>query len=78
MFKLQTGGKKNPDLLYQGASKDADEMGVEVVCLRVAGGNAQYVLNHLLSIDSLLHFTEVLIVQHTGTLFPKEGLTHLS
>ena len=38
----------------------------EAVVLRVAGGNAQFVLEHILSIDSLVHFTECLIVQHTG------------
>ncbi|OCT49639.1 carbonate hydratase [Cladophialophora carrionii] len=43
----------------------------EAVVLRVAGGNAQYVLNHLLSIDSLVHFKEAIIVQHTDC-----GATH--
>ncbi|KAJ9605791.1 hypothetical protein H2200_009640 [Cladophialophora chaetospira] len=37
----------------------------EAVVMRVAGGNAQYVLNHILSIDSLLHFKEGIVVQHT-------------
>jgi hypothetical protein len=41
-------------------------MAEEAVVLRVAGGNAQYVLNHILSIDSLVHFKEAIIVQHTG------------
>ncbi|OQV07608.1 hypothetical protein CLAIMM_12013 [Cladophialophora immunda] len=44
---------------------------LEAVVLRVAGGNAQYVLNHLLSIDSLVHFREAIIVQHTDC-----GATH--
>lgn len=38
----------------------------EAVVMRVAGGNAQYVLNHILSIDSLVNFKEAIIVQHTG------------
>jgi carbonic anhydrase len=36
------------------------------VVLRVAGGNAQYLLPHVLSIDSLLHFNEAIVLQHTG------------
>lgn len=41
----------------------------EAVVMRVAGGNAQYVLNHILSIDSLVNFKEAIIVQHTGMCF---------
>ncbi|KAK5221353.1 hypothetical protein LTR72_006913 [Exophiala xenobiotica] len=43
----------------------------EAVVIRDAGGNAQFVLEHILSIDSLVHFTECLIVQHTDC-----GATH--
>ncbi|KIX92762.1 uncharacterized protein Z520_11614 [Fonsecaea multimorphosa CBS 102226] len=38
----------------------------EVVVCRVAGGNAQLAVNSLLSIDTLLNFTDVIIVQHTN------------
>jgi len=43
----------------------------EVAVIRNAGGNAQYALNHVLSIDSLIHFSEVMVVQHTDC-----GATH--
>ncbi|KAI1629233.1 carbonic anhydrase [Exophiala viscosa] len=43
----------------------------EAVVLRDAGGNAQYLLEHILSIDSLVQFTECIIVQHTDC-----GATH--
>ncbi|KIV79811.1 hypothetical protein PV11_07356 [Exophiala sideris] len=43
----------------------------EAVVLRDAGGNAQFLLEHILSIDSLVRFTECIIVQHTDC-----GATH--
>ncbi|KIW10464.1 hypothetical protein PV08_11428 [Exophiala spinifera] len=43
----------------------------EAVVYRVPGGNAQFLLEHVLSLDSLLHFTECIIVQHTDC-----GATH--
>ncbi|OQV02157.1 hypothetical protein CLAIMM_07397 [Cladophialophora immunda] len=38
----------------------------EVVVCRVAGGNAQHAVNSLLAIDTILNFTDVIIVQHTN------------
>ncbi|KAJ9613827.1 hypothetical protein H2204_014609 [Knufia peltigerae] len=43
----------------------------EAVVFRVPGGNAQFLLEHVLSLDSLLHFKECIIVQHTDC-----GATH--
>ncbi|KAF2093671.1 carbonic anhydrase [Rhizodiscina lignyota] len=43
----------------------------DTIVLRVAGGNAQYVLPHLLSLDSMVEFTDLLVVQHTDC-----GATH--
>jgi hypothetical protein len=64
IFKLQTGGKSNTAQFDR--TPVADTRIAEAVVLRGAGGNAQYMLNSLLSIDTLLHFTEAIIVQHTS------------
>ena len=65
IFNLHTGGKAELPLSHWTIT--ADVAVAEAVVLRVAGGNAQFVLEHILSIDSLVHFTECLVVQHTGT-----------
>ena len=49
----------------------------EAVVLRTAGGNAQHVMSSVLALDTMLHFTDTIIVQHTdcgATMFRDENV----